>query len=127
MCCLCDIEEIEEGDMAEPWEGLKDQVLAVLEEGIKDLSKDLLPQAKEVLHEIAVQAAKEKWRSIHAETEEERNIAESNLRHLKGQATATMKLAQLSASHKTQDVLKKVLEVSLEALVRIGPSVLMKG
>lgn len=127
MCCLCDIEKIEEGDMAEPWEGLKDQVLAIFEEGLKDLSKDLLPQAKEVLCEIAVQAAKEKWRSIHAETEEERNIAESNLRHLKGQVTATMKLAQLSTSRKTQDVLKKVLEVSLEALVRIGPSVLTKG
>lgn len=131
MCLLCvdesDLEaNLPEAKMSEPWEPLKNEVLALLKEGAQEVASELKPAAQAFLEDIAVQGAKEKWRALNASDPNERSIAESNLRHLQGQAVAEMKKQQLAITHWAEGILGKTLEVALGFLVKIAPALLAR-
>lgn len=118
------MDELEGTAMSEPWDALKDEVLSLLEEGVRDIASEVRPALQEFLREAALRAAKEKWRSLNAASQEERDIAESNLRHLRGQVVAEARRQQLALTSSAETILAKVLDVVLGALVRIVPRLL---
>jgi len=110
--------------MAEPWEPLKDEVLALLKEGIQEIASELKPEVQAFLEDIAIQGAKEKWRALNASDPSERAIAESNLRHLRGQAVAEMKKQKLAVTSWAEGLLGKTLDIALGFLVKVAPKLL---
>lgn len=129
MCLLCtDADELDDNlpevEMAEPWEPLKDEVLALFKEGVQEVASELKPAAQAFLEDIAIQGAKEKWRALNAPDPNERAVAESNLRHLRGQAVAEAKKQQLAVTSWAEGLLRKTLDVALGFLVKVGPKLL---
>lgn len=110
--------------MAEPWEALKDEILSLMKESLKDLADEVKEDANAFLEDIAIQAAKEKWRSLNASDPNERAVAESNLRHLRGQSVAEMKRLELALSDRAEGLFEKILDVSLGFLIKIAPALL---
>jgi len=123
MCCLCEAWTIEEVDVAEPWEALKDEVLAALKESAAGFSGDLKASAQAFLRDQAVAIAREKWRQLNASTDEEKAIAESNLRHLQGQVGAEIARLQIAATQQAGALLERVLSTAVGVLVRVGPKI----
>lgn len=123
MCIVCCIEEMED-DVSDPWDELKDGILGALRESIAGFSSSLRDSIQPFLREQALKMAKEKWRAIHADTDEEREIAESNLRHLRSQVEAEVSRLGLAATSEAEKLLQKTLEVTANVLLRIGPKVL---
>lgn len=124
MCCLCDADDVEDEAMADPWSSLYGEVLATLKDGVASFLKDTKPELEAFLKEKALQIAKEKWRSLNAPTDVEREVAEVNLRHLAAQVGGKVVELQLAATKEAQNLLVKVLEVAAGILIRIGPEIL---
>lgn len=124
MCALCETNVLEETKMSEPWEPLKDEILALFTEGTQEIASELKTDAKAFLEDIAIQGAKEKWRALNASDPNERAVAESNLRHLRGQAVAEAKKQQLAITSWAEGLLRKTLDVALGFLVKVGPKLL---
>lgn len=128
MCLLfVDAEELDsqypEVKMADPWDSLKDEILALLRDGAQEISSYLKPAATSFMEDVAIQAAREKWNAIHATSDEDRALHESNLRHLEGQAKAEIARLKLATTSWAEAILKKTLEVGLGAVSRFGPRI----
>jgi len=124
MCMLCVADDLEDSEMAEPWDELKDGILEALKDGVKSFSGELKDSIQPFLKEQAVAIAREKWRSMNADTPEECEIAESNLRHLKGQCAVEIKRLELAASKEAEALLRKTFEVAIGVLIGAGKKAL---
>jgi hypothetical protein len=127
MCLICtDIDDLHqnlpEEKMPEPWNNLKDEILSILLEETRGFSSELKDAARSFLQDQAVVIAKEKWRHLHAETEEERNIAASNLRHLYGQIGAEIARLQLVTTERAGALLERVLSTTIRFALKIAPT-----
>lgn len=109
----------------EPWESAKDEILALLKEETADLKGELKDAAQDFLKAQAVQIAQETYRAQFG-TDDEKEIAKSNLRHLRGQRTAEIKRLQLAASERAENFLAKVLSVAQGLAEKLIPVVLEK-
>lgn len=109
--------------MPEPWEALKDETLAVLRAGVSDIVDDFKPDLNYFLEQVAAQAAREKWRTLHA-SGPEKAIAEQNLRHLAAQAKGEAVRVNLALSAHAKTILDKVLDTAIGLLIRILPVLL---
>lgn len=108
--------------MPAPWEALKDGLAQALREGAEGLvDEELKPALDSFIDEIALEAAREKWEAVHAESDAARELHETNLRHLAGQSRAEIERLKLAASARAEAVLKKAFEVAVGVLARIGP------
>jgi hypothetical protein len=117
--------DLPEEPMSEPWKELQDKVLSILLEETKDFSSELKESAELFMRNQAASIAREKWRQLNAESEEERKIAESNLRHLHGQIGAEIARMQLVATERAGALMEKVISTTISLLLEIGPKLLM--
>ena len=127
MLCLDEddlIQNFPEAPMPDPWDSLKNEVLSALRESIRDFASELKDAARSFLDDQAVKIAEEKWRQLNAPTEEERQLAESNLRHLQGQIGAEIARLQLATTSRAAELLERVVSTAIGVLVRIAPALL---
>ena len=110
--------------MPEPWEGLRDAILATLEEGVSDFTSDLKDAARDFIKEQAEKIAKEKWRQLTASTDGERSIAEANIKHLQGQIKGEIARLNLAVTAHAEDLLKKVFDTVIAFVLRLAPALL---
>lgn len=110
--------------MPEPWAGLKDKVFEILRGEVADFIDETKPELTSFLKDKAIEIAKEKWAELHAPTEAERDFARANLKHLKGHIIAEAAILQLATTDHTKELLKKVLSVAVETIIRISPVLL---
>ena len=109
----------------EPWETAKDEILALLKSETADLKGELKDAAESFLQDQAVQIAQETYRANFG-TDDEKEIAKSNLRHLRGQRTAEIKRLQVAATERAENFLGKVLSVAQGLAEKLIPVVLEK-
>lgn len=127
MCLLCvDTDDLleEKIPMSEPWESLKDELVGILRDGVKDFASETKPELQAFLVEKAKDAARWKWESLHADTPEKKLEAETNLRHIAAQVGGEAARLELAATERGKELLKKVLDVGLSALLKLGPKLL---
>lgn len=127
MLCLDtdDLEQLpEETIMPNPWDALKDEVLGVLKDEVKEFAADTRPELEQFLKDKAEAVAREKWAELRAIDDDERELARSNLKHLRGQIEGEIARLQLAATERAGALLKKVLETAVGVLIRMGPVIL---
>jgi len=121
---LCVADDLEDSDMVEPWDELKDALVGTLLDGIKDFVSEVKPELQAFIQEKAAQAAKWKWESIRAGSEAERDEAKQNLAHIAAQVGGEAARMELVSGKHAKSLLKKVFDVALSLLVKIAPALL---
>lgn len=110
--------------MDKPWDDLENEILSLLLEETKDFSSELKGAVHAFLKDQASLIAKEKWRHLHADTDSERQIALSNLRHLQGQIGAEIARLKLASTERASALLERVLSAAIGFAIRIAPALL---
>jgi CO dehydrogenase/acetyl-CoA synthase beta subunit len=116
--------EFPETIMSNPWDALKDEVSSLLRDEVKDFISETKPELMSFLKDKAETIAREKWAELKATTDDERELARSNLKHLRGQIGAEIARLQLASTERAGALLKKVLETTIGIVIRVGPALL---
>jgi hypothetical protein len=110
--------------MTEEWKGLEEKVLSILKDGVSSFSDDIKSEAMPYLREKAKQIAREKWASINAATDAEKETAKRNLEHLSAQVEGEIIRLKLAATDRAKDLLGKVFDVAIDSIIKIVPKLL---
>ena len=91
------------------WADLKESNLEILREAVKDFIDIEKPRVKEVLAEVAKDAAKQAWLLVNG-NDAERAQAPGNLRSLKAQVIIAAADAEIVASKELRSAFIKIVE-----------------
>jgi hypothetical protein len=111
--------------MADPelWSSLKDDVLDVLRDSVKDLMDVEKDEVKALLLEVAEQGAKQTWLSING-SDAEKSQAPGNLRSLKAHVIIDAADSVIVASKELRAAFIKVVETVGLFLLKNAPKLI---
>jgi hypothetical protein len=110
-------------DELAPWDTLKDGVLSILKESVKDFVDLEKQETKDLLAELAEQGAKQSWLLTHG-SDAEKAQAPGNLRSLKAHAVIGVADDVIVASRELKATFVKVVETVGHLLIQYGPKLL---
>jgi hypothetical protein len=112
--------------MADPalWAPLKDSVVSVLKDALKDFVDVEKSKVKDLLAEVAEEAAKQSWLLVNG-TDDEKAQAIGNLRSLKAQVIIDVADAEIVAAHEMRATFIKIVETVGLFLLQNAPKLLM--
>lgn len=105
------------------WAPLKDDVLGVLKDAVKDFVDVEKPQVKELLVEVAEEGAKQSWLLVNG-NDAERAQAPVNLRSLKAQVIIAAADAEIVSSKELRSAFIKVVETVGLFLLKNAPTLI---
>jgi hypothetical protein len=109
--------------MANPWDGLKDNVYGALKESVHDLVDIESDVVKAALTEITEDLAKQTWLSVEG-TGEEKLQAAGNLRTLRGQAVIVSARAVVTGAAELRAAFVKAIETAGIFLLKNAPALI---
>lgn len=102
--------------MSEPWAEVADQLKDVLIDEGKEFVKDAGDEYKEIMGQIALDFAKQKWLAKRADTPEERQEAEENLEFLQNTVEDKLMQSQLDLVDRGASMIGKIVKVAMKVL-----------
>ena len=110
--------------MSNPWDELGGQVLSLLKQSVSDFVSSEKPEVEAFLRDKAAEIARQTWISLNGTSEEEKQTARENLRHLKAQVIMEAASLQIVATAKALGLLSKVFDVVANFLIQYAPKIL---
>ena len=111
--------------MANPWDPLVAQLTPILKSSLSDLVDLGKQEVQDFIQKQAEQYAKQTWLSINAPSDEDKQEAVDNLRHLKAQVIVDAMDLKIVSSAKIISLLTKTFEIVGTFLIQYGARILL--
>lgn len=109
---------------SQPWDELGSQVLSLLKQSVSDFVSSEKPEVEAFLKDKAQEIARQTWTSLNGASDDEKQVARENLRHLKAQVIMEAADLQIVATAKALGLLSKVFDVAANFLIQYAPKIL---